>query len=255
MIVAPIPIHGRRALFPWTIKRLKDIGVEPICIVNADKDLRLLQQYGVRVIKVSNMTLGEKWNRVFTWAGTLNPEAVLYVGSGDWVSSNWIEKLLPFIGEYDMVGVPGCHFLHRAYSVKHGARSLGDFTHKLGFWAGYTGDREGESCGGGRLLSARILDKMDWKPFRKENNRNMDYNMLYKVMVNGGRIKLYKDTDVKGLSISTDLWGNMHDFDTDMRTPGSYIIDNVKEFLTEHFKEALELWNVDGVYSQMKRRQ
>ena len=85
---------------------------------------------------------------------------------------------------------------------------------------------------------------MDYKPFRNENIHNMDYNMLYSVMNHGGRIKTY-DGDLKGLSVSTDLWGNMHtwqDFE-----------DIEIDLLTKYFPEGLELWNVDGVYSQIMK--
>jgi len=246
MIVAPIPILGRKALFPWTCHRLVKMGVVPLCIVESDKDKKVAQYYNLPVKQVRHMPLGKKWNVGFEWARSYNPHAVLYVGSSDWVSDDWLDSLLPYLDEYDMVGIKGIHFLHREYSVPHFARSLKDFTQRLGYWNGYKGDREGESCGGGRLLSRRILDLMEFKPFRDENYNNMDYNMLYKVMNHGGRVKTVEGP--VGLSVSCDLWGNMHDFNRDTDKE----IKDVKKFLEKHFPEGLELWNVDGVYSQIK---
>ena len=248
MIVAPVPILGRKALFPWTIHRLIKNDIVPLCVVESDKDKYLCEGYGWRVKKINHMPLGKKWNAGFEWAKSLNPHAVLYVGSGDWVSDDWVDTLFPYLEDFDMVGIKGVHFLHRAYSVPHHARSLRDFTQRLGFWKGYTGDREGESCGGGRLLSRRILDLMDFRPFRDQNYNNMDYNMLYKVINHGGRVKTIEGP--KGLSVSTDLWGNMHDFNRDI----DYEIKETKDFLTKNFPEGLELWNVDGAYSQIKKQ-
>ena len=248
MIVAPVPILGRKALFPWTCHRLILNGIIPLCIVESNKERLLCESYGWHVKQVKHMPLGSKWNIGFEWAWAFDPEAVLYVGSGDWVSDDWIDTLLPYLDDFDMVGSKGMHFLHRIYKPVPYARSLSYFEQKLGYWPGYTGDREGESAGGGRLLSAEILRKMKWRPFRDENYRNMDYNMLYSVIHKGGRVKTVDGP--KGLSVSTDLWGNMHDFDRDIEDR----IENVDKFLTKYFPEGLELWNVDGVYSQIKKQ-
>ena len=251
MVVAPIPILGRKALVPWTLHRLVKNGITPLCLVESNKDRYLIESYKLPVKQFKSMPLGEKWNKGFEWARAYDPHAVLYVGSGDWISDNWVDTLYPYLDEYDMVGVKGVHFYHRAYRVAAFARSLKSYDQYLGYWEGYTGDREGESCGGGRLLGRRILEKIDFKPFRDENFHNMDYNMLYSVMNNGGRVFTYKGDDIKGMSVSTDLWSNMHDFFRDIENR----INNINKFLTKYFPEGLELWNVDGVYSQMKRRQ
>lgn len=247
MIVAPVPILGRKALFPWTCHRLIQMGIIPLCIVESNKERYLCERYNWPVKQVRHMALGQKWNIGFEWARAYDPHAVLYVGSSDWVSDNWIDTLYPLLEDYDMVGAKGVHFYHRVYGAGPYARSLKEPIHSVGYWKGYTEDREGESAGGGRLLSKRILELIDYKPFRDENYHNMDYNMMYKVATHGGRIYTYDRQDIKGLAISTDLWGNMHKFED---------IDEIKDpekFLEKYFPEALELWNVDGVYSQIKK--
>jgi len=250
MIVAPVPIHGRMALWPWTIHRLTEIGVTPLCIVDRDQERYLAEKYGWPVKQVKKMPLGQKWNIGFRWAEKYNPEAVLYVGSSDWVSENWIDFFLPMLKQYDMVGVKGIHHLHRAYFTKPFPNTLKHFIQRLGYWSGYTGERAGESCGGGRMLSSRILDKIGWSPFDDTGVHNMDCNMLNAVKDKGGKVFTYDGNEVKGLSISSDLWPNMHDFTRDI----SFEIFEVGEFLKNNFKTGLELWNVDGVYSQILKQ-
>ena len=248
MIVAPVPILGRKALFPWTIHRLRKNNITPLCLVETNKERMLCERYQLPVKQVKPMTLGQKWNIGFQWARDYNPHAVLYVGSGDWVSDNWIDFFYPYLEEYDMIGVKGIHFYHRMYRIRPYGRSLSLPEEFLGYWEGYEGDREGESCGGGRMLGRRILELMDYKPFRNENFHNMDYNMLYSVMNNGGRVFTYDGDEVKGLAVSSDLWSSMHEFNIAEEEK------SVKKFLTKHFPEGLELWNVDGVYSQIESR-
>ena len=86
---------------------------------------------------------------------------------------------------------------------------------------------------------------MNFKPFRDENFHNMDYNMLYSVMNHGGRVYTYEGDEVKGLAVSTDLWSSMHEYNLAEKEK------DINGFLTKHFPEGLELWNVDGVYSQI----
>ena len=160
MIVAPIPILGRKALFPWTLHRLVNSGITPLCIVESDKDRRVVEYYKLPVKQVKSMPLGKKWNIGFQWAREYDPQAVLYLGSGDWVEDDWVDKMYPHLEEYDMVGERGIYFMHRKYNTSSHAHSLKDFTQKIVHWAGYTGDRSGESIGAGRLLSYRILRAM-----------------------------------------------------------------------------------------------
>ena len=245
MIVAPIPIKGRRALIPWTLKRLTNMGVTPLCITEADKDTRLIESYNIPVKKFPKMSLGDKWNMGFEWARDYEPHAVLFVGSGDWVSDNWLDL---YGEDYDMVGVRGAYFLHRMYKTKPHPTSLGDFTMKMGYWRGSIDERKGESAGGGRILSRRILERMDYRPFQKGADKNMDSSMLAQVNKHKGNVLLVTNDKYKTLSVSCDLWSNLHDIDQD----SDIRIAGVKRFLKENFKEGLETWNVEGVYSQLK---
>lgn len=81
-------------------------------------------------------------------------------------------------------------------------------------WEGYgPGPREKEPIGIGRLVSARILDTIGWRPFDDHKNNSMDWMMYMKVAQHGGTIGLVNGDHLVALSVSTNAWANMHKFE------------------------------------------
>lgn len=212
-IIAVIPTHGRFELLKYTVQRLyeKNKVNEVICI--GDTGLRKC-----KYIQYKNYPLGEKWNRGFQEARKLKADAVLYVGSSDWISDNWIPTMVPHLKVYDMVGKLDYNMSHvndkitllkfkgytdpkfsfRTFLVRH---SLRQFL--------FGNDRTGEPIGIGRLIRAEFLDKINWKPFIDEYHSSMDWCMMQK-LYQFGNYKVYTGDDIQSLAISCDKWTNMH---------------------------------------------
>lgn len=253
MIAAPIPIFGRMPILGFAIKRLKRQGVRPLFIVSRNKDKRLCQHYKADYIEYRNKPIGAKWNAGFRAVREWDPEAVLYIGSDDWISDNWVPTLLPKLKKVDMIGVRGVWYYHRSYGIEGNPNwvdSLGAYTEQLCHWKGYGEDRDDEPIGGGRLISAEILDEFNWEPFDPDGTHNMDWNMFNKVLDAGGTVGIHEPHDIKLMSISSDIWSSMNDYHKMYEE--SIPVKYVKQFLKKYFKEGLELWNVNGVYSHLK---
>lgn len=200
--VAVIACHGRHELLKWTIWRLLNKnGMAFVVCVGGPEEREVCESAGAFFVEHENRPLGKKWNAGFQKASELACDGVVFVGSSDWLSDNWMDVMVPYMGKYDMVGKPDFYMV-----------DLGD-TVRSCMWTGYGPDRAIEPIGIGRVVSAHILDEFDWKPFVDSANNSMDFAMFNKVKANAGQYTMITGDHIKALSISTNRWPNMHRFD------------------------------------------
>lgn len=235
-VVAVIPIKGRLQLLTQTIKRLKTKnGVSTvICVGETLAEKNCVQKAGGVFLIHRNDPLGKKWNYGFQYAKKYNPDAVLFVGSSDWLSDNWIDVMFAQLKDNAMVGVAGCHFV--------------DFTKKgtrLVYWPGYASgaggraeERANEPIGIGRLISANYLDSVNWMPLENVLNKSIDWSMYQMILKHEGNIKMVDDKTIHALSISCDLWPNKHQFEDHWGgSLPSVKFASPNKFLDEYFPE------------------
>lgn len=241
MKIAVIPVRGRLQLLPYTIKQALKVVDKVICITS--KVYERAYCPGAETANLSSRPLSDRWNYGFQIAKEYDPDHILFIGSSDWVSENWMDKLLPYTEHYDIVGVRGFNLLHLNYELMDDRHTLdkirtkaGVFDlparfrdKKLGEWTGYDNFRTGEPIGIGRILNRCFLKRVEYKPFRSGLGRGLDYDMILRTQ----HFKIAEE-DVRCLSISTNLWGNLHSFDD-----SDEIKDN--EFLDKWFPDANEL--------------
>jgi hypothetical protein len=233
-IVAVIPVHGRLPLLKYTIRRLieKNKVFKVICVGSED-ERETCENEGAEFILHENSPLGKKWNAGFMAAKKHNPDGCLFVGSSDWISDNWITHCSKFMNDFDLIGKPDFYLLD--YGKKF----------RMCHWAGYNDfRRRDEPIGIGRILSKRILDKMDWKPMQDKLESSLDWSMYQRVLGFGGRVKLISTDEIKSLSLSTDKWSNKHNFEShwaNKRGVESTKILDHDTFLKQNFEEAFEL--------------
>jgi hypothetical protein len=228
-VIACLAVDGRLPLLRYTIERLyqKNGCYKVICAGDRTEDRKLCEEMGAVWVPSPNRPLGKKWNKSFQEAAKYNPDACLFMGSSDWLSDNWVQGMIPYLENYDLIGVPGCHFLHLA------EESL------LCHWKGYTNGRAGESIGIGRVLSRTLLDHMKWKPFSDMLNNSLDHSMQHSALQRAANIHLVDSSELIALSISTNHWIQKHQFwDHYSGRISSTRIYNVEEFLSLNFPEA-----------------
>lgn len=229
-IAAVMPVFGRLPLLELTINRLyqKNKVDVVICVGDGMHEKKLCKWLGCDWVNYRNKPLGAKWNKGFIRAKELNVDACLYIGSSDWICDDWITIMRPHMERHQMVGTPGCHFLDIAEE------------RRLVNWKGYTGERENESIGIGRMLSAKLLDDLKWQPFNDIFDNSLDRSMKDNAMKYGIRDYMIRDERLKAVSISTKYWPNKHKFDHHwLDLLPSEKIKDVDGFLKDYFPEAL----------------
>jgi len=224
MKVAVIPVRGRLPLLRHTIKQALKVTDKVVCICDHAYEIPFCE--GAVCTVLSRVPLGRKWNAGFQFARQFDPDYVLYIGSSDWVSDNWVDTLLPYAEQYEIVGVPKFHLLHLHYDVifdsieklEYFRRRSGphevqvEFNNwQAGKWGGYGGERHDEPIGIGRILNRDYLKRVDFKPFDDKARKSMDYQQFMKAK----SACLVDRDDIRCLSLSTNLWSNFHNFERD----------------------------------------
>lgn len=224
-VIAVIPVYGRLPLLPYTIGRLYEKNhVDHVICVGDENERKTCEKAGAQYLIAPN-TLGLKWNNGFEEAGRQKAEAIVFVGSSDWLSDNWLTAA-KYLDKYDMIGKLDFNMTHVCQSAI-----------LLSNWPGYPkgNPRHGEAIGIGRMIRAEMLDKFKWRPFRDDANMSMDWQMLQNVKKYNGKIHTITD-DIQSLSISTEVWQNKHKF----FTPDTKPIPEGKEWLLKRFPEIFQ---------------
>lgn len=237
-VIACLAVYGRLPLLEQTIKRLyqKNGCYRVICAGDQPDDKKLCESIGAIWVHHNNKPLGAKWNASFYKAKEYNPDAVLFVGSSDWVSDNWFSVIKPYVDEHGFAGVPGCYLADFGEDIR--------LVHWKGY-AGYRAERAAESIGIGRMLSRRLLEAMDWQPFSPVLDNSLDRSMKDRAKKVGYTDFMVHEYKLKALSISTNLWVNKHKFwmHFDNLPDGRQMIPSEKmvpdRWLEDNFPEAL----------------
>jgi len=229
MIVAPIPVHGRGPLLKITIQRLYRCGADRVICIGDDPELKeMSEDLGAEWVEHDNHFLSNKWNAGFLASKKYAPAGVLYVGSSDWIHDYYIEEARPFLKFHDLIGTLGCFFADVANDIR------------VVYWPGYRhGPRSDEPIGIGRLLSNRILDKINWMPFKENINSSLDWSMWIKCLEQKASVKIINRH--YPMSISTDKWSNKHSFEDHWNQKLPSIIISDYTLLIDHFHEIYDL--------------
>jgi hypothetical protein len=202
IVTAPIPVFGRFPLVRLTISRLKRQGVIPIIMGHEKEAQDIAKEFDIEFIHIDNDPLGNKWNSGFAASRYYKADAVMFMGSSDWCSDDYVESIKLHIQDFGMLGMLGCHFADVSETIR------------LVNWKGYApGQRYQEPIGIGRVLRADFLNKINWRPFDPRLNAGLDWSMWIKAMKLEQEIGIIPaEKHIKLLSISTNKWMNKHKF-------------------------------------------
>lgn len=235
-VYAVIPVSGREILLYHTVKRLErqTYPVTAICCGHTEDERAVCEGAGAEFIQCPPETpLGEKWQRCVEWARDAgDAEAIMVLGSSDWIEDKWTETLMA--QPHQAVGVAGLYF----YDIRPCNAT------RLYWWPGYTGKRRGEPIGTGRIVKRELLEKMNWEIFYRDYERSLDWSTTQLIEKTGEKMMCYEG-ELKGMSISTYRWPNMHSFRGLMRTDKVewYNDSRIAEFIPKYFPEGINLFN------------
>ena len=155
-----VPIWGREQLTRACMSHWRRVGVDlaysgydiRVCVVGSEGKSEIATRDGHEYVEFSNDSFALKLDAGLGLAKTLEPDAVMFSGSDDFLSAGLVEGLLEELGSSGAghVGVLDALFLDLS-------------TMRIVHWPGYTDHRKGESIGCGRTIKRGVLDDLGWK--------------------------------------------------------------------------------------------
>ena len=156
--------HGRPSILSiWCagINRLRnEIGEYiPAVVVSGEEDRAICKHYHVEHIIQRNNPATEKFNRGMAYMRSLGIDYVLISGSDNVFSTDTIRRIMAEADKgYDLIGIQDIYF-YSTDGVTRGEMVHFNSKHILGV---------------GKTISAKILDKIDWRPWTAPKNWGMD---------------------------------------------------------------------------------
>jgi hypothetical protein len=150
-------------------------------------------------------------------------------GSDDWLSLNWIEELSPYLKEFDIVG----------NGILYTLKCISKESIEITQLSAYKGTkRYGEPLGPGRMISKRILDKIDWQLYRRPLKMGMDGYSFAFMKSFGAKTFLYEIDEAKLLDFK-GYWSRITDFERTQQKD-NIIIPNPFDWMEENFSGVLQ---------------
>lgn len=159
------------ALFARGVELLRSSSHATISVVVAGSEgprsRRMVEQWPYHYIETENNPLSNKMNATVLRAKALQSDYVLCMGSDDILHPNLFALLERKMREgIDFIGLTDFYFYHIP-------------TRKAMYWGGYRrGPRKGQTVGAGRVLSAKLLNQLGWKPWGSGLDKMLDMSML-----------------------------------------------------------------------------
>ena len=147
----------------------------------------LVHSYGFYYIETPNQPLGNKANLRLKACKNLQPDYVLFLGSDDIVSAKAFGYILARINEgFEQISSTDLYYYDTA-------------SKRVIYSAGYINHRAGEPMAVGRCVSARVLDALDWRLWKKTTRRGLDGSARDRLESIFHRRHVYRHKDAGGM--------------------------------------------------------
>ena len=167
-------MHGRpdiTRVFGMASQRIfKETGVRSLSVVtrNDYDNIRLCNEYGINWVESRNEPLGAKWNTTLQHLKDIDFSHVIILGSDDIVSTSFIEYQISK-SDTDLSGMEDLWFWG-LNPKRAGFRTFGHWTSNLN-----------KLLGVGRMVSRKMLEKLDWKLWDDDLRSGLDRSALDRV--------------------------------------------------------------------------
>lgn len=117
-----------------------------------------------------NFPLSKKWNHAVAKCKMYSPDYILTAGSDDIFNAQLLHSYKKHIDDgCDYIGLLDSYYYYIYYPDC------------MRYSSGYTGERQGEPDGGGRLIHKSILEKVNYKLWDDELNSGLDLSMTNRI--------------------------------------------------------------------------
>lgn len=185
-IVCVIPVLGRHQVLNVNLASLKNQSypIEVLLVVSTEEDRNFAIKNEVNWVYSPNSPLGLKFQTGIAEAQKFKPKGILINGSDDILSLNWVERLVPYLDQYDVIGKMDWYVIdtqsEKTYSFKYKVRA---------------------TLGAGRLISGRILDKLHWDLYPTNQRANLDHASMKRIRSGQGQELICHDSTIFVISI------------------------------------------------------
>jgi hypothetical protein len=233
-IVCVMAAHGREEITIKTIQRLKKQKYplyDIVLVGDSDLEEGVADMLDCTYVEHPNMPLSDKWQAGVKKARELEPDAIMICGSDSWHTRNWTKCAVKQLEKgFDLMGTT-FFYTCRAYP----GRLLKIVQRR------YVGKRALEPVGSGRVISSRILNKINWKLFPEGKRSGLDKPSYDMIVNNKGRVALiYQDIKVIGIKSTWDTLNPWKDtFKSSQTVRFIKEIAKPKYFLSANFDRAV----------------
>lgn len=177
-IISVTATYNRPVILRDTLEILGKIkGLKKRIVVGtlAKEDGVVAQTAGAEYYEFPNNLLGAKWQHGIEQAKKYNPDAILICGSDDWITEGWVDFFYPYINNgWDVVGKSKWY----TCNITKNHAGLTEFQYS----------QDLEPIGAGRLISRKLLDKMEWKLYLTNVNSGLDRDARVRAKELGAKI-------------------------------------------------------------------
>ena len=204
-------VWGRPHVFEMFAQGIKNLGVEVKVIVagsEGNASRAMVEKHGFYYREIPNQPLASKMCATTLMARDIGSDYVICLGSDDIISPELMQEYIKCMQEgYDFIGIEDFYFFDTV-------------TKQAAYWGGYREPhRKGISCGAGRVISKRLMDKWAWQPWKNEHSKYLDNSMQGRIsgkqkLLNLKELGLFA-VDIKSSTNMTPfaLWDNTHYID------------------------------------------
>ena len=204
--------------------------VKSILVGSSLAEQKAAEQVDAVYVNHANHPLGSKWQAGVDKARELNPDAILICGSDDWLTSNWCEVCSKEIEKgFDLVGKT-----RWCLCDVHPGKSLQLFR------IHYKVKKRKDPIGSGRLISRKVLDKLNWELFPKNKDKYLDWESWTRIKKAGGTLKLLDNReDIWAMCIKS-TWKSKSNWITSKKNSQCIWgeVANPKEWIGHHYPGA-----------------
>lgn len=151
-------MHGRHDTVRYCLDKMPFI--DKIMIYSTDEDgVFLSDQDVVASGQYRNDPLSIKWNAAVMSLEDVEFDAVIILGSDDYIDEAFVQFVSDNIDGYDMMGFKDIYFKSEGH---------------LYYWQGYQNQRQGEPIGAGRVYTKAFLERIKYNLFHEARNRGLD---------------------------------------------------------------------------------
>jgi len=238
-IVCVIPIYERSAIAVETLKLFKQQSFplyEIIAVGSTPNDKITAEKAGVTFLEYANAPLSNKVQYGIDSAREREPDAILTTGSDSWPTNSFCEMMAGHLDQgVDLVGKT------RSYSCKVNPKQPLEILE-------HTYKRRKDPIGGGRLLSKKALDLIDWQVYRPGLNKGLDGASYQTLTTNIKNLKVLianNDTEAFSMDVKSTLWKTITPFMKIKRARHDLHIKNIKSpelWLEKYYPGSLDLF-------------